>query len=70
MTKTYTNGEITVIWQPEKCWHAAMCVSNLPSVFNVGKRPWIDIHGATSQEIAGVVDLCPSGALTYTWNDK
>ncbi len=66
--KTYTNGEITVIWQPEKCWHAAACVSNLPSVFDVNKRPWIDIHGATTQEITYVVDLCPSGALTYTRN--
>lgn len=68
--RNYTNGEITVFWKPEKCWHAAACVTNLPSVFDVNRRPWVDIHGATSQEIARVVGLCPSGALTYEWNNK
>ena len=69
MNKTYTNGEISVLWQPEKCWHAAACVQNLPSVFDVKRRPWVDMTGATTQEITRVVDLCPSGALTYTRND-
>ena len=70
MKKTYTNGEITVIWQPDKCWHAAACVNNLPKVFSVNKRPWVDIHAATTQEIAAVIDKCPSGALSYTMNEK
>ena len=28
--KHYDNGEITVHWKPELCWHAAECVSHLP----------------------------------------
>ncbi len=68
--RSYTNGEITVFWKPEKCWHAAACVSNLPKVFDVKRRPWVDINAAPSEEIARVVELCPSGALTYEWNKK
>ncbi len=64
--RTYSNGEITVLWQPDKCWHAMACIRNLPAVFNVSLRPWVDMTGARTQEIKRVVDLCPSGALSYT----
>lgn len=64
----YTNGTITVVWKPDKCEHSARCVKNLPCVFNVNKRPWIDIDGASTEEIAQVVDMCPSGALSYYYN--
>ena len=45
--KHYDNGEITVHWKPELCWHAAECVSHLPKVFNAKKRPWVDVRGAS-----------------------
>ncbi len=25
----YTNGELTIIWQPEMCQHAGICVKNV-----------------------------------------
>ena len=34
------------------------------SVFNVSKKAWIDVNGA-SPAIIEQVKLCPSGALTY-----
>lgn len=68
--RSYTNGEITVFWKPELCWHAAECVTNLPSVFNISRRPWVEITAAPSDEIVRVVSLCPSGALSYEWNKK
>lgn len=61
----YSNGEIVVCWQPEKCMHARECVKGLPNVFNSSKKPWIDINSATSEEIMKVIDRCPSGALSY-----
>ncbi|HIW97072.1 MAG TPA: (4Fe-4S)-binding protein [Candidatus Tidjanibacter gallistercoris] len=64
--KHYDNGEITVHWKPELCWHAAECVSRLPAVFDVKKRPWVDVQGATTEEIIRVVELCPSGALSWS----
>ena len=63
--KEYSNKEIKVIWNPEKCIHAGECVKGLPHVFRRGKTPWIDMEAASSEEIISVVDRCPSGALTY-----
>lgn len=62
--REYSNGEITVLWDPEKCKHSGICVYGLPSVFDVKARPWINIAGAPSEEIAKQVRRCPSGALT------
>jgi uncharacterized Fe-S cluster protein YjdI len=65
MMKEYSNDEIVVIWDPEKCIHARECVKGLPQVFNREKTPWVDIRGAGSKEIIKVIDRCPSGALSY-----
>ncbi|MDM7911683.1 MAG: (4Fe-4S)-binding protein [Methanotrichaceae archaeon] len=63
--KEYTNGEIVVCWEPKKCTHSRNCVKGLPEVFDRGKRPWINMSGASSEEIMKVIDRCPSGALSY-----
>lgn len=63
--KEYTNDEITVFWNPVKCIHSRNCVNGLPQVFNRNKRPWINMKGASSEEIMMVIDRCPSGALSY-----
>lgn len=63
--KEYSNEEIRVLWKPEKCIHAAECIRGLPDVFCKEKTPWIDMKGAGSEEIIKVIDLCPSGALSY-----
>ena len=63
--KEYSNQEIIVCWQPEKCIHSRECVKGLPQVFNHNQKPWIDMKGASSEEIMRVIDRCPSGALSY-----
>ena len=30
----YTNGELTIVWQPELCQHAGICVKMLPNVYH------------------------------------
>lgn len=62
--KEYSNGEITILWQPEKCTHAGICVKRLPNVYNPSERPWIKPENATTQELIEQVSLCPSGALS------
>jgi uncharacterized Fe-S cluster protein YjdI len=63
--KTYQTEKIKVHFNSDICKHAAECVRGLPSVFNVHKRPWISPQNATPEEIMRVIDLCPSGALSY-----
>ncbi len=68
--KTYTNGEITIIWKSGVCIHSARCVQGLGEVFNVNARPWIKMDGSKTDRILKQVDQCPSGALRYFRNEK
>lgn len=60
----YSNGEITIVWKPKLCEHAAVCVKLLPKVYNPKARPWIQPENATSDELRNQVSKCPSGALS------
>ena len=62
--KEYTNGEVTIIWQPEKCIHSAVCVKGLPKVFKPREKPWINTDAASSEELVHQVKQCPSGAIS------
>lgn len=64
ISKRYTNGEVTVVWQPAKCVHSGICARGLPAVFDPGRRPWIDLAPATTDRIVAQVEKCPSGALS------
>jgi len=64
IVKKYTNGEITVVWEPAKCSHSGICVRGLSNVFDNKARPWINMEGADSQTIINQVNHCPSGALS------
>jgi putative redox protein len=64
----YANGEITVAWKPEVCKHAGRCVTQLPQVFDLKNKPWIDPKGADTAAIIDQVDKCPTGALSYFHN--
>jgi len=68
LTKEYTNGEVTIVWQSGKCIHAAQCVKNNPDVFRPKEKPWINVEQSTSEKIIQTVQKCPSGALTFYIN--
>lgn len=40
----YTNGELTIVWKPELCQHAGICVKMLPNVYHPKERPWVQIE--------------------------
>lgn len=67
--KQYTNGEITVTWEPGLCQHSTICWKGLLNVFNPKERPWINMQGSSSERIMAQVDKCPSKALAYFKNE-
>ena len=47
--------------------HAAECVKNLPLVFRLNQRPWINPNQETTiEKIIETIKKCPSGALSYS----
>ena len=69
-TLRYSNGEVTVLWRPNRCVHSGCCVRGLPAVFDVAKRPWVNVLAADSEAIVRQVENCPSGALSWERDDR
>ena len=67
--RRYRNDDITVYWKPAACVHASYCYRELIEVFDPSRRPWVDMNGSTTERIIEVVNLCPTEALAWKWND-
>ena len=65
--RNYENGEIVVMWRPDKCIKCGWCHEQMPLVFDPTRRPWIMLSNDVSEKIKQQVEECPSGALT--WKD-
>lgn len=63
--RKYSAEDIVVYYQPRLCIHAAECVRNLPQVFDTHKKPWIQPEHTSVEELAEIIQRCPSGALQY-----
>lgn len=59
----YEGERLVVTFDPGVCTHSARCVKGLPAVFDVTKKPWVALSGASAEEIEAQVGRCPSGAL-------
>jgi uncharacterized Fe-S cluster protein YjdI len=69
ITKKYSNGEVTIVWQPGMCIHSGNCWRGLQEVFHPEQKPWITPEGSTTDKIIAQVNACPSGALSYFMNN-
>lgn len=63
--KEYENADVVVRFDARLCIHSGNCLRGLHAVFDVQKRPWVNVDAATAGDIAAQVEKCPSGALTY-----
>jgi uncharacterized Fe-S cluster protein YjdI len=70
MKKLYSNGDVTVVWQPDLCRHTGICFRGLPGVFDPRRRPWIVMANSDTATIAAQVERCPSGALSLKKKDE
>jgi putative redox protein len=66
----YKNDDITVQWKPDLCKHSGRCVTQLPKVFNLKTHPWVTITGADTNTIIEQVNKCPTGALSWHYNNQ
>ena len=64
-TRTYERDELVVVWDATRCTHVAECLKALPEVFDVRRRPWVEIEASDADQIAAAIRLCPTGALKY-----
>jgi uncharacterized Fe-S cluster protein YjdI/CDGSH-type Zn-finger protein len=67
--RDYRGDGIVVHWDSERCFHSERCTLGLPAVFDRAARPWVSMDAARADEVAAVIDTCPSGALSYTRTD-
>lgn len=70
MARKYPTKDLTVLWHPEKCVHAGICVKLLPQVYNPREKPWVKPDLASNEELINQIKQCPSGALAYEITDS
>lgn len=61
----YHGDDIEISYDVNRCIHVRECVTGLPGVFDPNERPWIDLEEGNPDEVADVVERCPTGALQY-----
>jgi CDGSH-type Zn-finger protein/uncharacterized Fe-S cluster protein YjdI len=66
---TYECDVIAVDFDLSRCIHSEECIRGLRSVFDPGRRPWIDPSAAPADRVAEVIERCPTGALHYRRKD-
>ena len=66
---SYKNNDITVLWQPTLCIHSGICFKGVPQVFDPRRTPWIEMDNASTETIIEQVKKCPSGALSFSFNE-
>jgi uncharacterized Fe-S cluster protein YjdI len=68
-SNTFSNGKITVTYDPKKCVLAEACCRGLSEVFRNSVIPWIDLEGAETEKIINQIKKCPSGALKFAFTE-
>ena len=63
--RSYETDALRVHWDSSRCIHTGICLRTLPSVFDTGRRPWVDLSDAQASAVADALERCPKGALRY-----
>jgi uncharacterized Fe-S cluster protein YjdI len=57
--RTYETDAIRVHWDSSRCIHTGICLRTLPSVFDLRRRPWVDLRGADANAAAAPTVVWP-----------
>ncbi len=69
--QVYKGKDIIINFNKSICSGAAICVRGLGSVFHSGfSKGWIVPDADNNENIISQISSCPSGALSYTLQDK
>ena len=64
-TRVYENDEIRVFWYADRCQKAKQCLMGSWQAFDLSRRPWVDVNAIPADELAAIIDRCPTKALQY-----
>ena len=62
----YDGADADVHWDERLCIHIGECGRAKNELFVGGRQPWCQPDLVSPDEVADVVDRCPTGALTYS----
>ena len=65
MRRTYRGSAIEVTFDLDLCTHIGECLRRSPEVFELRRRPWVLPDRSSADDLAKVIERCPSGALQY-----
>lgn len=66
---TYPGNDVDVEWDGRLCIHIGECGRSEGELFVLGRQPWCQPDVASCDDVAEVVERCPTGALTYRRKD-
>lgn len=66
---TYAGANTDVKWDGALCIHVGECGRASGELFQAGRQPWCQPNVTDVDDVAEVVERCPTGALTYQRTD-
>ena len=66
---TYPGEQVTIFDNRGLCQHSGFCTDRLPTVFRASQEPFVAPSGGRMDEIIRAVRDCPSGALSFGFDD-
>ncbi len=66
---TFSGAEVDVTWDSRLCIHVGECGRAEGDLFVGGRKPWCQPDLVSADEVAQVVERCPTGALAHTRKD-
>ncbi|MCA9688802.1 MAG: CDGSH iron-sulfur domain-containing protein [Nannocystaceae bacterium] len=66
---TYPGEAVDVVWDGRLCIHVGECGRARGKLFVGGRKPWCQPDVASADEVAEVIQRCPTGALTVIRKD-